>query len=108
MSEQEQSPTDQDDLLRELKSIKKIITLSNAPSLERELNKYATTIERKKIWANIDGKRLPSQIAKDTGLGTRAVEIFVKTLTQVGLVEPRTFGQPPRRSIDFVPASWME
>lgn len=101
-------PAAEQQILRELKKMSKILTLANAPALERELNKYATSNDRKRIWISIDGKKKPAEIAKELGLSIRTVEIFVKVLVQAELIESRTYGEPPKKAIDFVPASWME
>ncbi|MGH9993354.1 MAG: hypothetical protein ACREBU_01885 [Nitrososphaera sp.] len=108
MTHDKSDPSMDQQILREVKRMSKILTLANAPALERELSKYASSEERKRIWTSIDGRRKPSEIAKELGLGIRTVETFVKVLTQAELVESRAFGEPPRRLVDFVPASWAE
>jgi hypothetical protein len=92
--------------LAELKKISKILALVNAQTLENELSKYATTEERKKAWILIDGNRQPDEIAENAGLKLRATNIFLKSLTDATLIEnPR--GEPPRKILDYVPASWL-
>lgn len=95
------------DELTELKKISKILILSNAQTLEKELSKYATTEDRKRVWALIDGKILPKEIAIAIGGSRRAVEIFLKGLENAELIEC-TYGKPPKKIVDFVPASWID
>jgi len=92
--------------LAELRKISKILTLTNAQALETELSKYATTDERKKAWILIDGNRLPNEIGKNAGMKLRTIQEFLKILTDATLIEnPR--GKPPRKILDYVPASWL-
>jgi hypothetical protein len=93
--------------LIELKKISKIFTLANAKTLEIELSKYATTDERKKAWILIDGNRLPEEIGKNSGMKLRTIQLFLKILVDATLIENYR-GKPPKRLIDFVPASWLE
>jgi len=93
--------------LRELVKISKILALTNASALERELAKVATTPERKKIWVAIDGTRTQQQIADAAGVAQSAVSKFLEAAQAADLVEyekPR----PPRRKLDYVPPLWVE
>lgn len=96
-----------DDVLKELKKISKIMTLSNGKALETEIAKYASTNDRKKIWVLIDGKKQSDEIAKIIGVTKRAVDIFLKILEDATLVE-REFNKPPTRILDYVPVDWIE
>lgn len=93
--------------LTELKKISKILTMVNAKTIENELAKYATTDERKRVWVLIDGKRMSKDIATSSGVTRRAVDLFLKSLETAELVES-PWGKPPKRILDFVPASWLE
>jgi len=93
------------DELAELRRISKLLTLVNAETLEKELAKYATTNERKKVWLLIDGKKTTEEIGKIAGMKLRTVQDFLKILTDAGLIES---SRPSKRIIDFVPASWLE
>jgi len=95
------------DELTELKKISKILTLVNAEAIEDELSKYATTDNRKKIWVLINGTRMPANIAQSTGISTRSVERFLKVLEIAELIE-NLWGKPPKRLLDYVPASWLD
>jgi hypothetical protein len=106
MTEQPNS-TIEEQILAELKKTNKVITLSNGSKLESELARYATTDERKKIWALIDGKRDINELIQSSTLRKTPVYDFLSILEVAGLIE-RVRGKPPTRTIDFVPASWVE
>lgn len=95
-----------EEILKELKKISKIMTLSNGSIIEKELEKYATSEDRKKIWVLIDGIKQSDDIAKIIGKTKRVVDIFLQTLEGVSLVE-RHYNKPPIRSIEYVPISWV-
>jgi len=92
------------DELNELRKILKILTLVNASVLEKELEKYVTTPERKKAWILIDGNRTTEQIGQLAGMKLRTIQEFLKILTDSNLIES---SRPPKRIIDYVPASWL-
>ena len=93
--------------LEELRKISKILTLVNAETIEKELSKYATTNDRKRVWVLIDGKRMSKDIAQSIGISIRAVDIFLKVLENAELIEnPR--GKPPKRLLGYVPPPWLE
>jgi hypothetical protein len=94
------------DELAELRKISKILVLANAQALETELSKYATTDERKKAWALIDGSRLPDEIAEYSGMKLRTVYDFLKILANADFIK-NPHGKPPEKKLEFVPASWL-
>ena len=96
-----------DDILKELQNISKMITISNGSSIEKELKKYVTSEDREKIWVLIDGKNQVNEIAKIVSRTRRAVDIFLKILEGAGLVE-RPYNKPPIRRLDYVPPSWTK
>jgi hypothetical protein len=93
--------------LRELRKISRILILANAASVEKELSKIATTNERKKMWVLMDGKTMPKDLAKGTGVTIMAVSNFLTAGVAVELVEYNR-GEPPRRILDYVPPNWIE
>jgi hypothetical protein len=99
--------TDGDLVLEELRRISKILTLAHGESLEKELSKIATSDERKRIWVLIDSVKLPKDIAKEVGVSVRSVNRFLAIGEKAGLIE-NPWGKPPKRLIDYVPASWIE
>jgi hypothetical protein len=93
--------------LLELRKISKLLTLVNGEALEKELSKYATTDERKRVWVLINGERLPDDLAIGSGMKGAAVYNFLKLLTNAELIQS-PHGKPPIKVIDYVPASWLD
>jgi len=93
--------------LAELKKISKILILTNTEALENELSKYATTDDRKRVWVLINGERMSKEIAQSIGIRRRAVDTFLRLLESAELVE-NPWGKPPKKILDYVPASWIE
>jgi len=98
---------DKNAMLRELKKISKVLTLANAKIIEEELSKVANTTARKKMWVLMDGRRMPKDLAEETGVTNMAVSIFLKAATSAELAE-YTQREAPRRVLDYVPPSWLE
>jgi hypothetical protein len=96
-----------DEVLRELKRITKILTLSNSDKLRTEIERFATSDDRKKMWVLIDGNRQSNDIASAVNFTKRGVDKYLFALEQAGLID-RSFSKPPRRTIDYVPAEWIE
>jgi hypothetical protein len=94
-------------ILAELRKMNKVMALVNGDKLESQLAKYATTPERKKAWALMDGTKDVDDLIGASGLKRRSVYDFITALEKAGLVET-TRGQPPTRGVDFVPADWVE
>jgi hypothetical protein len=101
-------PSTEEQILGELRKMNKLLTLSSGQKIEEELGKYATSDERKMIWVLIDGKRQAPEIALAIKKTKSAVDKFLQSLENAGLVEERVYGRPPVRAIDYVPASWVE
>jgi hypothetical protein len=93
--------------LAELRKISKILLLANASVIESELNKIATSEDRKRMWVLIDGIRMPKDIANQLKITERAVRYFLDGLTAAGFIKNRR-GEPPKRILDYVPPSWIE
>jgi hypothetical protein len=93
--------------LRELRKISRILLLANAASVEKELSKIATTNERKKMWVLMDGKKMPKDLAKETGVTIMTVSNFLAAGVATEFVEYNR-GEPPRRILDYVPPNWIE
>lgn len=62
-----------DKMFRELRKIAKVLILSNAKLIESEISNIATTDDRKKMWALIDGQRSSKDIANELKVTQRAV-----------------------------------
>src|SRR6266540_1840401 len=96
----------QEELLKELRRITRILTLSNAAAIELELSKIASSSDRKRMWIYIDGKRMPKEIAAAIGVTPMAVSIFLNNGIAAGLIEYER-GKPPRRITEYVPPAWL-
>ena len=92
--------------LAELKKISKILALVNSQALENELAKYATSNDRKKVWVLINGERTPENLMTESGMKQRALYKYLKLLSDADMVE-MPYGQPPKKKLEFVPASWV-
>ncbi len=99
--------TNEEEILKELRKMSKILIMSNGTNLEKELAKYATNDDRKRIWVLIDGNRQADEILKATGLTKTPVYNFLKILEDSNLIE-RQHGKPPKRLLEFVPAEWAD
>jgi hypothetical protein len=96
----------QEDMFRELRKISKVLTLSNAPAIEKELSKIASTKERKRMWIYLDGKRMQKEIADKAKVTPQAVGQFLNAGVALELIEYEK-GKPPRRLLDYVPPEWL-
>lgn len=96
--------------LTELRKITKILTLAHANALEDTIGRYASTDARKMIWVLIDGINMPEDIMNRIGrarIGLRTIYDFLEILGEAKLIEnPKR--KPPKKLIDFVPASWIQ
>jgi len=93
--------------LRELKKISKILILANAPIIEKELSKIASSNARKKIWVLIDGIRMPKDLAREADLTQMAVSYFLNAAAAAEFIG-YTQREPPRRILDYVPPSLID
>lgn len=103
----EKLTSEENQTLKELKTITKILLLTNAEKLETELGRIATTDNRKKIWVLIDGKTSPEDISKQIDSSISTVRNFLTALERAGLIE-NPYGEPPAKLIDYVPPKWIE
>lgn len=94
-------------ILKELKAIKKILLLVNSKQIEQEIEKIASTKERKCMWVLMDGKRTLKEIAGIIEVTVRAVQLFSSQAYAAGLIEYER-GKPPIRLLDYVPPSWID
>ncbi len=92
-------------LFEEILKIRQLLEILARDALKRELEKYATTVQRRKIWALCNGLLSTEEIARRVGVTTRAVQIFLEELRKTDLVTFIKRGYPKRR-FEFVPAEW--
>ncbi len=95
MSEQEQ-------ILKELQSIKRILTLSFEDKLEHAIHSFASTDLRKKLWVLSTGEYSYANMAEFLKTTPRNVQYFISEGTEKGLLELPKRGFP-KRAIDFIP-----
>ena len=94
-----------EELREEASKIRTLLEFIARGNLKEELEKIATTPERKRIWALCDGSLNTQEIAEKTGVTQRTVQIFIKELGDVDLIEIEKRGYPKRR-FDYVPSDW--
>lgn len=96
----------QEDIVRELRKISKVLTLSNSIAIEKELSKFASSKERKQMWIMIDGKRKREEIAAAAKVTPQGAGQFLIRGAALGFIEYEK-GKPPRRVLDYVPPEWL-
>ncbi len=92
-------------LYDEVSKIRQLLEMLSRSVLKEELDKAATTEERKRIWTLLNGARRTEEIAQLAGVSQRAVQVFVKDLERADLIITRKRGYP-RRRFDYVPSDW--
>ena len=92
-------------LLDELSKIRQLLEILTRNALKEELEKIATTDERKQIWVLCNGLRSTDEIAKEVGVTSRTVQRFIKELRKADLVTVEKRGYPKRR-FDYIPSDW--
>lgn len=92
-------------LLEEVSKIRQLLEMLTRNVLKEELERIATTEERKRIWALCNGLRSTEEIAKEVGVTPRAVQRFIKKLREVDLITIEKRGYPKRR-FDYIPSDW--
>lgn len=92
-------------IYEELIRIRELLERLARKELKEDLEKVATTKERKKIWVLCDGMTNTFDIATKVGVSQRAVQIFLNELQAKDLV---TFGKRgyPKRKYDYIPSEW--
>lgn len=99
------------ELLKKINSnlfvIRKLTELQLRGPIKKELERLASTSERKRIWALSDGTLSTGEIAKKVGVSRRAVQYFVQEAERSELlrVDKRGF---PYRNIDWIPPEWLK
>ncbi len=93
-------------ILTESKKISSSITIGNGSAITKELAKYATSDDRKKMQVLLDGARPSDDIAKIIGKINHVVCIFLNIFKDADLVE-RQYNKHPTRNLDYAPSSWI-
>jgi len=94
-----------EEVREEIFKIRTLLEFMARGNLKEELEKIATTPERKKIWALCEGLLSTQEIAEKIGVAQRTVQLSIKELREQDLVEIKKRGYPKRR-FDYVPSDW--
>ena len=98
--------TEQLEILRRieanLEDIRKLIELQTRSVIKQELEKVASTPERKMMWVLCDGNTSTTKIAEALNVSVRAVQYFVHEAQAHDLIKLDKRGYP-RRIVEWVP-----
>ncbi|MCW3130702.1 MAG: hypothetical protein OCU20_07980 [Methanophagales archaeon] len=94
-----------EEVREEVSKIRTLLEFIARGNLKEELEKIATTPERKKIWALCDGSLNTEKIAEKIGRTQRMVQQVIRELGEADLIEFERRGYPKRR-FDYVPSDW--
>ena len=89
-------------MLDEITKIRQLIEILARDKLKDEIERIATTESRKKMWNLIDGLKSTSDLAEEVGISQRAVQMFIKDLQEVDLIEVEKRGYPKRKFDRFI------
>lgn len=95
-----------EEVREEVSKIRTLLEFIARGNLKEELEKVATTLERKRIWALCDGSLSTQEIAEKVDRAQRTVQQFIKELGVVDLITAERRGYPKRR-FDYVPSDWI-
>lgn len=92
-------------LFGEIVKIRKLLEVMLSESLKEELEKIATTAERRRMWALFDGTLSTEEIARRVGVTQRAVQIAAREFQAKDWILIKRRGYPERR-FDYIPSDW--
>jgi len=94
-------------ILENLVVIRQLMELQLRKLIKEELERVASTPERKKMWILCDGATSTSEISRKVGVSTRAVQYFIRDAQRLELIriDKRGF---PRRAINWIPSDWQK
>lgn len=91
----------------DLENLTRLIRVIAAPIAIEQVEKLASTDERKKIWVLCSGKLTREKISAKSGVSLRTTTTFIDLAMTYGLLEEeKGKGGHPRRVIDYVPSDW--
>lgn len=96
---------EQGEVLNELKAIRQILEIQSREPLRREIERVATTPERKEMWRLCDGSLSNEEIAKQINVTLRSVQYFVQDGIAIGVLTQVKRGTPQRK-MDYIPPEW--
>jgi hypothetical protein len=88
-----------------LKVIRKLTELQLRGPVKDELDKFASSIERRRLWGLCDGTMSTIEMSKKIGISPRAVQYFVQDGLKAGFLRVDRRGYPSR-TIDWTPPEW--
>lgn len=94
-----------EEIREEITKIRTLLEFIARGNLKEELEKVASTPERKRIWTLCNGSLNTQEIAEKIGRTQRMVQQFIKELGGIDLIEAERRGYPKRR-FDYVPSDW--
>jgi hypothetical protein len=94
-------------IYEEIVKIRELLQLLASDKIKGQVERLASTDERKRVWTLCDGTNSTSEIADKVAISLRAVQIFLKELQDAGLIVIERRGYP-KRVFDYVPPGWME
>jgi len=92
-------------VLEELTRIRILLEFAIKSRIIEEIREIASTDERKKIWELLTGDISTDEIANRTQISQRAVQIFVKELSERNLIDMNKRGYP-KRKFDITSIKW--
>jgi len=95
----------EEEIITELKRLNAAVRLAYASEIVKGLEQVASTLDRRRIWAAIDGHRQSKEISSELGIPRRTVDFFLSIAVNQGLIV-NPFGKPPKRLLDVVPSGW--
>lgn len=95
----------EEEVVTELRRLNAAIRLAFAGQIVKGLEETASTSDRRRIWAAIDGRRQSKEISSELGIPRRTVDNFLFIAASQGLII-NLYGKPPKRLVDVVPAGW--
>lgn len=94
---------------QDLSELTKLIRIIAAPVAIDQIEKLASSDERKAIWVLCSGKLTREQVASKSGMNVETVKRFVSLAMTYGLLEEeKGKGGHPKRTIDYVPSDWKK
>lgn len=93
------------DIREELKVLRRLTEIQLRGAFKEELEKIASSPQRKKMWALADGTRSTTDVAKMIGTTQRAVQYFVQEAERNSFMRSDRRGFP-MRLIDWIPPDW--
>ena len=83
-------------LLEEFIVVRRLLQFMAQDQLRKRMENVISTDSRKKMWDLMDGNLSTTEIAKKTNVSQRAVQLFIKDLEKLELVEMKKRGYPAK------------